>query len=88
MVHQNIVMILGALHIEMTMLITIGDWLEGSGWLNVLSNANVTTTGNQSLLTVHEVVKSKYAHQATASVLCRLMKNTYDKRCDEVNKRV
>ena len=32
---------LGALHIEMTMLSTMGDWFEGSGWLNILANAKV-----------------------------------------------
>ena len=44
------VMILGALHIEMAMLSTMGDRFEGSGWLNILSNAKVTTPGNQPLL--------------------------------------
>lgn len=75
---SKFVMILGALHIEMAMLSTMGDWFEGSGWLNLLSNANVTSPGNQFLLTGHEVAKSKYVHQVTASVLYRLMKSSYD----------
>ena len=61
------------------MLCTMGYWFEGSGWLNILSNTKVTTPGNQSLLTRHEVAKSIYAQQVTANVLYRLMRNTYEK---------
>ena len=32
-------------------------------------------------MTGHEVAKSKYAHQVTASVLYRLMRNTYEQKC-------
>ena len=35
----------GGLHIEITMLIVIGDWLDGSGWTYVMTSANVTTEG-------------------------------------------
>ena len=34
---SNVVMMMGALHIEMAFLNTIGDWLEGSGWVEVLA---------------------------------------------------
>ena len=35
----------GGLHIEMTMLVVIGDWLDGSGWTYVMTSANITTEG-------------------------------------------
>ena len=74
---SQFVFVLGSLHTEMAMLSTLGDWFEGSGWLTLLSNANVTGTGNQSLLTGKEVSKTKYCHQVTASVLHRLMRDAY-----------
>ena len=40
---SNVVMMMGALHIEMAFLNTIGDWLEGSGWVEVLAKAEVNT---------------------------------------------
>ena len=72
------VFVLGSLHTEMAMVSTLGDWLKDSGWLELLSAAKVTGTGNQALLTGKQVSKSKYCHQVTAFVLHRLLKNAYD----------
>ena len=47
---QKLVLMLDALHIEIVMLNCLGDWLQHSGWTNVLSNAGVTSSGNDSLL--------------------------------------
>ena len=70
--YQKLIM-LGALHIEIAMLRCLGDWLQDSGWLTSLSNAGVTSPGNESLLTVHNMAPSKYAHQVTAKVLYQLI---------------
>ena len=71
--YQKLVIMLGALHIEIEMLRCLGDWLQDSGWLTSLSNAGVTSPGNESLLTVHNMAPSKYAHQVTAKVLYQLI---------------
>ena len=40
---DRLVLILGNLHIEMVILSCLGDWLEDSGWINVLLNAEQFT---------------------------------------------
>ena len=55
----------GNLHIEMVILIYLGDWLEDSGWTTALSNTGVTSTGKYSLCTGHAVSKTKYVQQVT-----------------------
>ena len=72
------VIMMGALHIEMSTLSALGAWLDDSGWTIALSNANVTTPGNQSLISVHDVAKTKYCHQVTACTLNSLMQEAYD----------
>ena len=67
--YQKLVIMLGALPIEIAMLRCLGDWLQDSGWLTSLSNAGVTSPGYESLLTGHNIAPSKYAHQVTAKVL-------------------
>ena len=66
---QNLVLMLGALHIEMVLLSCLGDWLQDSGWTTVLSNAGVTSSGNDSLHSGHEVGNAKYVHQVTTLTL-------------------
>ena len=64
---------LGPLHIEMAFMNAIGDWLEGSGWVQVLENANFSTTGRiESFLSGKKVKQTKYAHQVTLAVLKKL----------------
>lgn len=43
--YKNIFWLMGPLHVEMALLSTIGDWLEGSGWTEVLKRSNISTTG-------------------------------------------
>ena len=75
---QNLVLMLGVLHIEMVLVSCLGDWLKDSGWTTALSNAGVTSSGNDSLLSGHEVGKTKYAHQVTALTLYQLMKDAFE----------
>ena len=75
---SQLVLILGSLHVEMAMLSTIGDWLDGSGWLELIAKAGVTGPGNNYLLNGKKVATTKYVHQVTATVLHRLMRHVYD----------
>ena len=75
---QNLVLMLGALQIEIVLLSCLGDWLQDSGWTTALSNAGVTSSGNDSLLSGHEVGKTKYVHQVTALTLYQLMKDAFE----------
>ena len=36
-------MMLGGFHTEMAFLSVLGDWLDGSGWVKLLSNASIAT---------------------------------------------
>ena len=73
------VIMMGALHIEMTALIVIGDWLKDSGWESVLVNANIATPGRvNAMLKASHVTRTRYAHQVTACVLYILQKRAYD----------
>ena len=76
---SELVVMLGPLHIEMAYLSALGDWLENSGWTTLIQNASVTRSGvAESLLSGHDVVRTKYCHQITACVLNSLMHKAYD----------
>ena len=66
---------MGGLHIEMSILKLIGDWLDKSGWTHVIAAANVTT---QSLLSGSHVSRCHWAHQVTAAALYKLLCISYD----------
>ena len=76
--YGKFVIMMGALHIEMATLSTLGDWLADRGWTVALSNANVSTTGNQSLVSGHDVARTKYCHQVTACALHQLMYGSFE----------
>ena len=40
---DKFVVMFGDLHIEMAALKMVGDWLKGSGWVQALVQANITT---------------------------------------------
>lgn len=72
------VMMMEALHIEMVFSNTIGDWLEGSGWAEVLAKAEVITPGRaESFICGKRVKRSRYAHQVSCSALYLLVCNAY-----------
>ena len=55
---------MGPLHIEMMLLKTVEDWVEGSGWTDALFEAEIPTEGRaESLTKAISVTKSRYAHQ-------------------------
>ena len=53
---KTFVLVLGGLHIEMAALKLPGDWLENSGWVEYLVDAEITTPGSaESYLTASHV---------------------------------
>lgn len=63
----------GGLHIELAMWKTYGDYLQGSGWTNALTQAGVASTGTaESFLKASHITRTRHAHQATSLVLAKL----------------
>ena len=75
---RHFVLVLGGLHIEMAIMKTIGDWLDGSGWTTALVNAHVTSAGrSESMLHASHVARTRRAHEVTAASLYILKKRAY-----------
>jgi hypothetical protein len=72
---DKFVVLFGGLHLEMNSLQLLGDWLKGSGWEHVMSEANIP--GSRSLVNVTHVAKARHAHQITALALHELMHRAY-----------
>jgi hypothetical protein len=57
----------------MCFLATIGDWLDGSGWVEILVKADINTPGRaESMLQGRHVKQCRYTHQVTYAALCLL----------------
>ena len=57
---------------------TVGDLLKDSGWTMIITNAHVARSGvAESLVSGHDVVRTKYSHQVTASALYKLQHQAY-----------
>ncbi|KAL8614538.1 hypothetical protein ACOMHN_066368 [Nucella lapillus] len=65
----------GGLHIEMAALRTLGDWLQGSGWVQ----AEIATA--YSFLRASHVLRTRRAHQVTAAALYILQHRAYKHYC-------
>ena len=60
----------GGLYVKMAALGTLGDWLQGSGWVEALVHAEITTAGTaNSFLRAAHVARTRRAHQVTAAAL-------------------
>ena len=67
------------LHIEMAFMNAIGDWLEGSGWVEIFEKARITTPGRiESFLTGRKVKRTRYAHQLSLAALTKLSKQAFE----------
>ena len=80
---DKMVVMMGALHIEMSFLAALRDWLDGSGWADILVEANVTSEGKvgQCLKGSH-VKRSRYIHEVSVASLYILLKKAYDVSTD------
>ena len=82
---KHFIIILGGLHIEMTALKVIGDWLEDSGWVEALVQANVASAGTaDSFLKATHITKTRHAHEVTASSLYILLKKAYTQHTESL----
>ena len=71
---EHFLVMLGGLHTEMAVLRLLGDWLEGSGWVESLAKAEVAADGTaNSFLKASHVVKTRRAHQITLCTLSILL---------------
>ena len=74
----------GGLHIEMAALKAIGSLLAGSGWVEAISDAGITTAGSaEGLLSASNARRSRRAHEVTLSALHILQHLAFDKLCDK-----
>ena len=59
------VVVLGGLHTEMALWNTLGDILEGSGWISALTEAEVTSSGIAAAAFLKSAHLTRHAHQVT-----------------------
>ncbi|KAK3753947.1 hypothetical protein RRG08_006327 [Elysia crispata] len=75
---DNFVILFGGFHIEMTALKVLGNLLQGSGWTEMVSKANISSAGTaDSFLTASHVTRTRNAHQITACALHILMTQAF-----------
>lgn len=80
---DHFVIMFGGLHIEMVILKLLGDWLEDSGWTNILIQADIASPGTaNSFIKGSHVTKTRHAHQLTAASLYILLQEAYSVECD------
>ncbi|KAK0146492.1 hypothetical protein N1851_014183 [Merluccius polli] len=78
----KLVVMFGGLHIEMAALKMLGSWLQGSGWVEALVEADIASSGTaDSFLKAAHVTRSRRAHQITAAALNILQHRAHDKYC-------
>ena len=64
---------MGPLHIEMSALKTIGDWLKDSGWSSALSEADIAFSGAAySFLYTAHITKTRSAHQVNINIFFKI----------------
>ena len=81
------VMLMGGLHIEMSFLAVIGEWLKGSGWSTLITKSGIITEGWADFVQKESLTSGgQWVHQVTVSVLYILMHRAYDDyRADNEN---
>ena len=69
---------MGVLHIEMIFINVIGDWLEGSGRIQIFNHARISTPGwVESFFSGSHVKRSRYAHLLTLFALYSMANEVY-----------
>eukprot|EP00732_Lithocolla_globosa_P005625 Lithocolla_globosa_v1_NODE_5933_length_1161_cov_5.328210.p1 type:complete len:339 gc:universal NODE_5933_length_1161_cov_5.328210:1076-60(-) len=77
---DKFVVTFGRLHLEKAFLSVLGDLLEGSGWENVITQAEIATSGTaNSFLSATNITRTRNAHQVTLVALVELRKQAYEK---------
>ena len=79
--YDDILWMMGSLHIEMAFLHALGNWLSESGWTDVFERARITTTGRiDSFLSGNKVKRTRYAHQVSLASLVELSVMSFRKQ--------
>ena len=82
---DKFVVMFGGLHIEMTAFKVLGKWLDGSGWTEILTNAQIASQGVvDSFITCSHVTRTRRAHQVTAASLYIIQRNAYAEYVNKV----
>jgi hypothetical protein len=75
---DKFVVMLGGLHTEMALWSVLGDLLDGIGWVSILTEADVATSGvAQSFLKASHLLRTRNAHQITVLALFRLQHEAF-----------
>lgn len=73
---QVYVVMMGGLHMEMTLWNVLGDLLDGSGWTAALTEANVASSGvADSFLKATHLTRTRYGKLLTYNCSLSLLKN-------------
>ena len=71
---DKFVIMMGGLHIEIALLKTIGDWLDGNGWSSVLVAANVMGEGRiDNIIKGSNTSRGQWVHQVSVAALSILL---------------
>ncbi|CAG9762637.1 unnamed protein product [Ceutorhynchus assimilis] len=75
---NKFVAMFGPLHIEQNFLKLLGGLLNGSGWVELLSNSGIISAGSaEAVLKVTHITKARLHHQYTVAVLYSLLQDAY-----------
>jgi len=86
---HKVIIMMGALHIEMMLLNILGKWLVNSGWADTLVQAGVTSKGiAETCSTFCHVKRARFAHEITIVVLHTQQGQAYIKYCEETQEHV
>ena len=78
---DKFVVMLGAMHAELSGLKALGSWLSGSGWVEMIEEAGIAGQGtSESFLHASHIKRTRHAHEVTAETLYILMQMAYE-RC-------
>ncbi len=80
---DKFVVLMGGLHLEMTIMSMLGQWLDRSGWTAALVESEVTTRGRaDEAVRGGNVTRARYFHQVTLAALYILQQQAYEVYCD------
>ena len=78
---NKFIIMMGALHTEMSFLKCLGDWLKNSGLTVVLAEADIASQGvTDSMINASHVTRTRHAHQVTSSSLFLLLQEAFQSR--------
>jgi hypothetical protein len=82
---NQFVILMGGLHLEMAVMKALGHWLDSSGWVQVISQAGIATSGTaESFIHASHIKRTRYAHSVTACTLYILQRRAYLLSIDDI----